>query len=126
MAITLSDACKNAACDAVVDKCDVGGAGTLEIQTSADAVLATFTLANPAFGAAGAVTAGLATAAAIANVTATGTGTATKFVVKNNGGTELWNGTVTLTGAGGDMTLDNTSIVTGQTVSITSLTHSQP
>lgn len=51
------------------------------------------------------------------------TGTAAHFRIHNSGGTEcLMQGTVTATGGGGDMTLDNTSIASGQTVTITGFT----
>lgn len=123
MAVTLSTAAANAACNAVVDLVDVNPPGDLVIMTAADAVLVTFELANPAFGNAGAVNPGEAIAAAIADVAATGTGTAAKFAAKDGNGTTIWSGTVTLTGGGGDITVDNTSIVTGQNCSVTSWKH---
>lgn len=55
--------------------------------------------------------------------TASGTGTAGHFrLYKSDGTTVVAQGTVTATGGGGDMTIDNTSIVTGQTVQITAWT----
>lgn len=54
-------------------------------------------------------------------VVATGGGTAGYFRVYDNPGTTCHiQGTVTATGGGGDITLDNTSILAGQTVTITS------
>jgi hypothetical protein len=51
------------------------------------------------------------------------TGTAGHFRIKDSGGTTCHiQGTVTGTGGGGDMELDNTSIASGQAVSITSFT----
>jgi len=48
-------------------------------------------------------------------------GTAGHFRLKNNAGsTTHMQGTVTATGGGGDMTLDNTSIASGQQVTVTS------
>lgn len=47
-------------------------------------------------------------------------GTAAHFRIYTSGGTAMVQGTVTLTGAGGDMTLDNTNIGVGQVVTITS------
>jgi len=45
------------------------------------------------------------------------------FRVHNNAGTEChMQGTVTATGAGGDMQLDNTNIATGQQINITTFT----
>lgn len=52
--------------------------------------------------------------------------TAAHYRLKNAGDTEREEGTVTLTGSGGDMTLDNTSIASGQTVTITSYTRTLP
>lgn len=56
-------------------------------------------------------------------VSATATGTAGFFRVYDSGGTTChMQGTVTATGGGGDMTLDNTSINSGQDVLITGFT----
>lgn len=58
---------------------------------------------------------------------ATATGTAGYFrLFAADGTTCHLQGTVTLSGAGGDMTLDNTSINTGQNVQITSWTLTAP
>lgn len=58
---------------------------------------------------------------------ATQTGTAAYFRVKDSSGTTVhMQGTVTATGGGGDMTLDNTSIATGQTVTVTTFTLTAP
>lgn len=55
--------------------------------------------------------------------TASGTGTAGYFRVLDSTGTTVGiQGTVTATGGGGDMTLDNTSISTGQTINVTTFT----
>jgi hypothetical protein len=59
--------------------------------------------------------------------TASGTGTAGYYRVWNNGVTRCdEQGTVTLTAGGGDITLDNTSINNGQSVTITSKTITAP
>jgi hypothetical protein len=48
-------------------------------------------------------------------------GTAAHFRIYDSGGTTCHlQGTITITGGGGDMTLDNTSIAAGQTVTVTS------
>lgn len=55
--------------------------------------------------------------------TASAAGTAGHFRVKNNAGSATHiQGTVTATGGGGDMTLDNTSIANGQTVTVNTFT----
>lgn len=48
------------------------------------------------------------------------TGTAGHYRLKASGGTVHEQGTVTATGGGGDMTLDNVSLAAGQSVTITS------
>ena len=51
---------------------------------------------------------------------ANATGTAGHYRIKNSGGTVCHEqGTITLTGGGGDMTINNTSIVSGQPVTVT-------
>lgn len=49
-------------------------------------------------------------------------GTAGHFRLKNAAGTKLEEGTITATGGGGDMTLDNVSIALSQVLTITSYT----
>lgn len=120
MAITLETIARNAACDATVGLLD---GGTLELLTSADAVVATHTLGTPAFGAAAN---GVATANAIADDTNTAAGTITKFSAKTSGGAAVFTGTATVTGGGGDIELTSDTLAAGETSSITSLTHTQP
>ena len=57
------------------------------------------------------------------DASANATGTAGHFRLLDSGGTTCHaQGTVTATGGGGDLTLDNTSIASGQSVTITSFT----
>ena len=50
-------------------------------------------------------------------------GTAAHFEIMDSGGTTChMQGTVTATGGGGDMEIDNTSIATGQQVTVTAFT----
>lgn len=135
MTTRLPDASQQAAADAVVDRIDVGGAGSLKIYTGsqpADAdttpsgtLLVTIALAATAFGSANA-----SGTASLASTPRTGTaaaaGTAGCFEVVSGGGSKVFQGSVTATGGGGDLTLDNTSIASGQTVNINSLTYTQP
>lgn len=54
---------------------------------------------------------------------ATGTGTAGYYRIYDSAGTNCdEQGTITATGGGGDMTVDNTSIASGQTITITAKT----
>lgn len=121
MAITHSQAAKQAATDAVVDLVDAGtGAGYITICDSTS-VLVTLTCNDPAFGAADANgTATLDVDPAITN-TASGTGTADNFKVYDSDATLIFSGTVGTSGT--DMTVDNTSINSGQTVTLTSFTY---
>lgn len=55
--------------------------------------------------------------------TASAAGTAASWRIKDNAGSVChMQGTVTATGGGGDLTLDNTSIASGQTVTINTFT----
>jgi hypothetical protein len=57
------------------------------------------------------------------DASADATGTAAHFRIYDSGGTTCHiQGTVTATGGGGDLTLDNTSIASGQSVTISSFT----
>jgi hypothetical protein len=47
-------------------------------------------------------------------------------IVASNGTTRMEQGTVTATGGGGDMTIDNTVVAAGQQVTVTAFTRSMP
>lgn len=54
-------------------------------------------------------------------------GTAGHFRLKDSGGSNChMQGTITVTGGGGDMTIDNTSIASAQEVNVTSFTTTEP
>lgn len=115
VAITLSTPSRNAAADAV---CALANGGSLRLLAGAS-VLATFALANPAFAAS---SGGSAAASGLPlTATATGTGTADGYQVFSSASTLLWSGVV-----GSDLVLDNPNIATGQTISISAWTHTQP
>lgn len=118
MSITNSTAAKNAATDAVTGL--IGTTGGLQILDATAVVLASFALGATPFGASAA---GTATAAAITSVSAAAAGTAASYQALDSTGTLVWSGSVTAAGGGGDMELDNTVIASGQTVSISSWTH---
>ena len=93
--------------------------GTLEILTSADAVLASIGLST----AGGTVTGGVWTLTFDGAATAGAAGTAAKARIKASTGTVVVDGlTVSATGGSGDVKLDNTSIVSGQSVSVSAFT----
>lgn len=92
--------------------------GTLEIQTSANAVLATFALTLAGGTISGAV---WTLAFDVSTVAASGTGAAAKAVVKNSAGLAHLTG-LTVGTSGADINLDNTSINSGQDVTLSSAT----
>lgn len=122
---TLSTAGRNAACDAVVDLIDAGStdaSGDLLLRDSTTTV-ATIALDNPAYGAA---STGVATAAGFPkNATASASGELDNYQIRDRDNTVVISGTVA-EGSGGDINFDNIDINNGQTVTVSSLTHTQP
>jgi hypothetical protein len=127
MATTHPTAVRNALADLVVDRIDAGAAaGTLEMQTSGDAEVATLTFSDPAFddaGAAGGNAAGCATANAITPDSSATGGTIAKARAEDSNGVEVFACSVTAAGGGGDIEMDSVVISAGQTVSLSSLTY---
>lgn len=127
MAFQFSTGARNAALDAI--ETTVGTSPTLEIRTgsvpatcaTADSgtVLATMTLPSDWLAAASGGSKALS--GTWQDTSADATGTAGHFRIKA-GATCHIQGTVTATGGGGDMTLDNVSIASAQPVSISSFT----
>ena len=125
MAITLTTGARNGACDGIVDLVDVG-AGTATMVFYAGGVggttLATFNLPNPAFGASSTGTATLNGTTITA--TAGATGTVNAFAVEDRNGSEVSRGSVGTSGT--DITIDSTSITSGQDVNLNSFTLTVP
>lgn len=128
MTLTISAAIRNALADAAVDALDAGsGAGTIQIRSgtrpagpgtaATGTLLATVTLADPAYGAA---STGVATLTDPAAVTAVADGTASWFRALDSNSVAVFDGRVTATGGGGDLTLATVTISTGLFVDITS------
>jgi len=129
MAVQLSVAVRNARLDAI--ETNIGTSAVLRIRTGAPpatcatadsgTVLATLNL--PSSWMADAASGSKAISGTWQDLTADATGTAAHFRVYDSGGTVCGiQGTVTATGGGGDMTLDNTSIASGQQVTVTTFT----
>lgn len=125
MAIQLAVSTRNARLDAI--ETDLGTSPILEIRTgsapadcaTADSgsLLASLTLPSDFLAAA---SSGSKAKSGTWSGTASGTGTAAHFRLKTSGSVCKMQGTV---GAGsGDLSLDNTSIASGQTVTITAFT----
>jgi hypothetical protein len=127
MAIQFSDAVRNARGDAI--EATIGTSAVLKIRTGAQpasvatadsgTVLATLNLPSDWFGA---FASGVGVKSGTWQETsADATGTAAHFrLYASDGTTAHMQGSVTITGGGGDLTLDNTSIATGQVVTVTS------
>lgn len=130
MAIQLAVSTRNARLDAI--ETDTGVSAIIKIRTGAQpancaaadsgTVLATYNLASDWAAAAGSGAKALSSLP-LTDASADATGTAGHFrLYKTDGTTCTLQGSVTATGGGGDMTLDNTSITSGQTVNITGFT----
>lgn len=127
MAIVLTDILRTAQAAALntalsVGTTDVGG--DLVIRTSGDVDLLIFTFQSPAF------TAGdpgvMAAAGAPLTTVGLAIGEAAKFVLRNRDNAVILTGTVTLTGDGGDLEMDNLSVAVDQEATLPSLTVTMP
>ena len=131
MTLQLDTTLRNAMLDAITTA--VGASGLFKIFSGSvpanvaagdpTGLLATLTC-NATF--APASSGGVLTLNAITSNTASGTGTGASWRIYTSGGTCKLQGTLTATGGGGDVTIDNTSIVTGQTIQETSWTITAP
>jgi hypothetical protein len=128
MAVQLSVAVRNARLDVI--ETTAGASAKLQIRTGAQpancAAAASGTLLVEMTLPADWMAAASGGSKALAGTwqgTAAATGTAAHYRIVDNAGTTCHEqGSVTATGGGGDITLDNTSIASGQTVTITSKT----
>ena len=129
MAFQFSTSARNGALDAI--ETAIGTAAILKIRTGAapadcgtadsGTVLASMTL--PSDWLAAAASGSKAKSGTWQDASADAAGTAAHFRIYASDGTTCHiQGSVTATGGGGDMTLDNTSIASGQQVTITSFT----
>lgn len=133
MAVQLSTAVRNAMLDAI--ESTIGTSAILRIRTgsapadcgTADSgtVLAEMTL--PSDWLANAASGSKAKSGTWQDTSGNATGTAAHFRIYDSGGSTChYQGTVTATGGGGDLTLDNTSIASGQAVTISSFSIAMP
>jgi hypothetical protein len=126
MAITHVTSIRDTLANAVVDAIDGGAgdaAGDLVIMTSGDGEVATLAFNDPAFGAS---SSGTATYNGLNDDTNAFGGVAALFKVQDKSNAEIFRGTVTATGGGGDLELSSTTIGGGDTVSINSFTYTAP
>lgn len=124
MSLSHIESLRNAMADLVVDAIDAGaGAGNLVFRTSGNAEVATLPFSDPAFGnAAG----GTATANPITSDTNATGGTIANFRVQDSNANQVFDGTVTATGGGGDITLSSVVISPGDTVEMSALSYTAP
>lgn len=130
MTLSSNAAMRNKACDARVDALDLGaGNATLKVYTGSKpagggaatgTLLATFTLNKPAFGSASSGAAAL-DVSGISAASAAADGTAGWFRFASSDGTYVLDGTITT-----DITLSDTTLVTSQSVTLSSFTHTEP
>lgn len=131
MTVQLDTTLRNGMLDQITSA--IGSAGLLKFFSGAvpanvaaadpAGLLATLTMGTP-FAPASA--AGVLTPNTVTSNTASGTGTAASWRAYTSLGVCKMQGTVTATGGGGDITLDNTSLATGQTISEVSWTITAP
>lgn len=133
MALRLGTTARNNGCNGVVDTLDQGaGAATIQVRTGSQptnvsdtptgTLLGTLTASDPAFGNA---STGVATASAITSDTsADNSGTAGYHLWRDSDSNNIMDGTC---GQGsGDLSFDNSVIVAGGVIAISSYTVTQP
>lgn len=128
MALDISDTVRNAMLDAI--ESTIGTSAVLKIRTgaapgigAADSGTVLATLSLPSDWLAAASGGSKAKSGTWQDASADATGTAAHFrIYASDGTTQHIEGTVTATGGGGDLTLDNTSIASGQSVTISTFT----
>lgn len=137
MAISISTQARNAAGAAIAALVDSGTTlanGFMEIRTgtkpatpqdtASGILLGVVNFSNPAFGS---FSNGVATANAISPDTAAdNTGTAGWFRIYNRNSVAVMDGTITITGGGGDIEFDNVLFVAAGTIAISSLSLVMP
>lgn len=129
MTLQLSEAVRNARLDAI--EATVGASAVLKIRTgaqpancaAADSGTVLATLSLPADWMAAAASGAKAKTGTWEDASADADGTAAHFrLYASDGSTCGAQGSVTVTGGGGDLTVDNTSFATGQQFTITAFT----
>lgn len=122
MALTHVVAVRNSLADLIDDLVNTGS-GTAKFRFRASTTtIVDISLQNPAHGAASSGT--ISVAGVPLNANATGTGNVDNFQVLDRNGGIVYSGTVTATGGGGDITINNISVNTGQNVELTTFAYS--
>jgi hypothetical protein len=128
MATKFSTALRNSMLDAIESA--IGTSAVLQIKTgsapagvssaNSGSILCTYSLASDWAAAAGSGAKNFNNLPL--TTSALTSGTAGHFRIFSSTGVCHWQGSVTATGGGGDMTIDNTSIANNQTIQVTSFT----
>jgi hypothetical protein len=130
MAVKLSNAAAIVACDAITALVD---AGDMRVRTGAPpangdsaatgTLLGTFTLPDPAFnGATDGNPHANALAETIADTVGVAGGAAGYFEARTSGAAVVWTGTITASGGGGDLEINDVDIVVDQVMQVVSWT----
>ncbi len=122
MALTLATVLRDDIANQIDDSINVSGPGTLELETSGDVEVATFTFSNPAFGTS--ATGVLTMASAPKNDTSATGGVIAQFSIYDGASQKQLEGVV-LT-AGGDININHLTITATDNVELTSLTITVP
>ena len=128
MAVTISEAARNAACNAIVDLIDgdTPPGNLILYLANGSTEVATLPLNNPAFGNSAVGVATLDVDPAVTDTSATGNAAAAEVAIFKTGtaGTEVLRCSVGI--GSGDIQLTNNVIAASETVTITSLTVTVP
>ncbi len=122
MSLTHAIAARNALADLIDDLVNTGSGIAIMRFCSSTTTIVDILLSNPAHGAASAGT--ITLSGVPLSATAIATGNIDNYQVLNRNGTVVYSGTVTATGGGGDITINNISVNPGQEVAIISYTYS--
>ena len=126
MSVTTATPTRNAIAALVGGAIDAGttnATGQSIIRTSGLVAVATNTYANPAFGA---PSVGVITANAIGDDINAAGGVAAIVTNEDRDNVEVWRGTVTNVGGGGDMEITDVNVNAGDTLQQTSVTYTAP
>lgn len=117
--IVKSDTARNAACNAIVDLVDLGStdpSGSVSIFDSDSTLLVSLPMSNPAY--LDATSNGVSLANTVTQGVVLATGVASDFSVSDRDGSNVFDGSVTTVGGGGDMELTTINFIETATVNI--------
>lgn len=128
MALTHATSVRNAIMDAIDDQVNAGTtdaqADFVFIESSGPTDIAEINLQDPAFGASS--SGQISIQGTPLSTSAGAGGTIDTFEVRDKDNSTAIDGTVTSTGGGGDVEIDNTSVNSGQTVQLDSYSQTAP